>query len=245
MQEILRWIGLDVGKSDHHATVVDSTGAAVLDRGVCNDEAAIEKLLDDAGADAALVIDQPGSIGVLAVAVVRRRGVPIAYVPGLVMRRASQLYPGEAKTDRRDSFVIADTARIHQARVHWLSASDELLEDLRVLGGYDDDLANDRARVANRLRDMLLQTSPNVERVLGSRLDHAGSGRCWSATPPRRRCTRPASVAIAPSPVTRAEDRRSPRTGDPAGPSRSAETAVRTGSQAGSARPPSRPVRRR
>jgi hypothetical protein len=40
------------------------------------------------------VIDQPGSIGSLAVCVARRRGVPVAYVPGLVMRRASELYPG-------------------------------------------------------------------------------------------------------------------------------------------------------
>jgi transposase len=172
VEEILRWIGLDVGKSEHHATIVDAGGIAVLDRRLRNDETALEKLLDDAGPQAALVIDQPGSIGTLAVAVARRRGIPVAYVPGLVMRRASQLYPGEAKTDRRDSFVIADTARIHQARVHWLTAGDHFLEQLRVLGGYDDDLAHDRTRVANRLRDMLLQASPNVERVLGPRLDH-------------------------------------------------------------------------
>ncbi len=68
--------------------------------------------------------------------------------------------------------MIADTARIHQARVHWLTAGDELLEELRVLGGHDDDLAHDRTRTANRLRDMLLQTAPAVERVLGPRLEH-------------------------------------------------------------------------
>lgn len=173
MEEIKTWIGLDVGKADHHATVIDAAGGAVFDRAVRNDEAAIERLLEDAGLGAALVIDQPGSIGTLAVALARRRGVPVAYVPGLVMRRASELYPGEAKTDRRDSFVIADTARIHQARVHWLVASDELLDELRILGGHDDDLAHDRTRTANRLRDMLLQASPAVERVLGERLEHA------------------------------------------------------------------------
>lgn len=172
MNEIRAWIGLDVGKADHHATVIDPTGAVLFDRGVCNDEQAIERLLDRAGQDAALVIDQPGSIGALAVAVARRRGVPVAYVPGLVMRRASELYPGETKNDRRDSFVIADTARIHCARVHWLAHSDELLEELRVLGGHDDDLAHDRTRTANRLRDLLLQASPSVERVLGERLEH-------------------------------------------------------------------------
>lgn len=172
MGEIQTWIGLDVGKADHHATVIDTNGEPRFDRAVRNDEQAIEQLLDAAGEGVALVIDQPGSIGTLAVAVARRRGIPVAYVPGLVMRRASELYPGEAKTDRRDSFVIADTARIHQARVHWLVASDELLEELRVLGGHDDDLAHDRTRAANRLRDMLLQAAPAVERVLGPRLEH-------------------------------------------------------------------------
>lgn len=173
MEEIDPWIGLDVGKSDHHATVIAAVGGRLFDRPVRNDEAAIEKLLDDAGLNAALVIDQPGSIGTLAVALARRRGIPVAYIPGLVMRRASELYPGEAKTDRKDSFVIADTARIHQARIHWLTEGDELLQELSVLGGYDDDLAHDRTRTANRLRDMLLQASPAVERVLGPRLDHA------------------------------------------------------------------------
>lgn len=171
--EIRAWIGLDVGKGDHHATVLAADGAARFDRPVRNEQAALERLIDDAGEQVALVIDQPGSIASLAIAVGRERGVPVAYVPGLVMRRASELYPGEAKTDRRDSFVIADTARIHQARVHWLADSDELLDQLRVLGGYDDDLAHDRTRTANRLRDLLLQASPAVERVLGPRLEHA------------------------------------------------------------------------
>jgi transposase len=173
VDEIQVWIGLDVGKADHHASVIDTAGEIRFDRPVCNSEDAIERLLDDAGERSALVIDQPGSIGMLAVAVARRRGIPVAYVPGLVMRRASELYPGEAKTARRDSFVIADTARIHQARVHWLAESDELLEELRILGGHDDDLAHDRTRTANRLRDMLLQAAPAVERVLGPRLEHA------------------------------------------------------------------------
>ena len=41
-----------------------------------------------------------------------------------------------------------------------------------MLGGYDDDLAHDVNRTANRLRDMLLAISPALERVLGPRLDH-------------------------------------------------------------------------
>ena len=45
---------------------------------------------------------QPGSIAQLALAV-PPGGHAVAYVPGLVMRRP-HLYPGEAKTDRRDAY---------------------------------------------------------------------------------------------------------------------------------------------
>ena len=121
------------------------------------------------------MIDQPGSIAQLAIGVAARRGVPVAYVPGLVMRRAADLYPGEAKTDRRDAFVIADTARMRRRQVHWLDVgSDELLEQLRVLNGFDVDLAADLTRLTNRLRDALTSVSPALERAVGSRLAHAG-----------------------------------------------------------------------
>ena len=122
-----------------------------------------------------LVIDQPGSIAQLALAVARSRQVPVAYVPGLVMRRAADLYPGEAKTDKRDAYVIADTGRTRRKQVHWLDAgSDELLERLRVLNGFDIDLAADQTRLTNRCRDALTSVSPALERALGARLHQAG-----------------------------------------------------------------------
>ncbi len=197
-EAIRSWIGLDVGKGDHHATVLGADGAARFDRPVRNERAAMERLADDAGERAALVIDQPGSIAALAIAVARQRGVPVACV-GLVMRRASELYPGEAKTDRRDSFVIADTARIHQARVHWLADNDELRDELRVLGGYDDDLAHDRTRTANRLRDLLLQASRWSSGSSAPGLSTRRSGRCLSAIRPRQQCGPPDHDACSDS----------------------------------------------
>jgi hypothetical protein len=70
-----------------------------------------------------LVIDQPGSIAQLILAVAARLEVPVAYVPGLVVRRAAGLYPGEAKTDRRDACILAGTARTRRKQVHWLLVS--------------------------------------------------------------------------------------------------------------------------
>src|SRR5690348_14266566 len=74
----------------------------------------------------------------------RRRATPGPWVPSttaprtrpLVMRRAAALYPEEAKTDRRDAYVLADTGRTRRKQVHWLDAiPDELLASLRVLNG--------------------------------------------------------------------------------------------------------------
>src|SRR5579871_4496288 len=153
-EQVRVWIGLDVGKEEHFAEVLDDAGERLFAVSLVNDQAALEALLDRAAAHGVpgLVIDQPGSIAQLALAVARARQTPVAYVPGLVMRRAADLYPGEAKTDKRDAYVIADTGRTRRKQVHWLDASsDELLAQLRVLNGYDIDLAADQTRLASRL----------------------------------------------------------------------------------------------
>jgi hypothetical protein len=170
-------VGLDVGKKEHFADVLDNDGERLFARAVANNQAALEALLERAAQHGTpgLVTGQPGSIAQLALAVAARHGTPVAYVPGLVMRRAADLYPGEAKTDRRDAYVLADTARTRRKQVHWLDASsDELLAQLRVLNGSGIDLAADATRLANRLRDALTSISPALERAVGERLGQAG-----------------------------------------------------------------------
>jgi len=181
------WAGLDAGKGEHFADVLDNDGERLFARAVASDQADLEALLDRAAGHGTpgLVIDQPGSIAQLALAVAARRGVPVAYVPGLVMRRAADLYPGEAKTDRRDACVLAGTGRTRRKQVHWLdTSSDELLAQLRVLNGYDIDLAADATRLASRLRDALTSISPAWNGPLGTGCTRPGSGICW---PPTRR----------------------------------------------------------
>lgn len=174
--EVEVWIGTDVGKEFHHVAVLDNDGTVLFDRRVDNTQADLLKVFADAAEHGipGLVIDQPGSIAQLLLALAREHNIPVAYVPGLVMRRAADLYPGNAKTDRRDAFVIGDTARTRRNQIHWLSIDDDLLVQLRILNGFDIDLAADRTRYANRLRDALLSISPGLERVLGNRLDQPG-----------------------------------------------------------------------
>jgi Transposase len=141
-------LGLDVGKGEHFADVLDNDGERLFARAVADGQPDLEALLDRAA----------------------RHGTP-----GLVMRRAAGLYPGEAKTDRRDAYVLADSGRTRRKQVHWLDASsDGLLARLRVLNGFDIDLAADATRLASRVRDALTSISPALERAVGERLHQPG-----------------------------------------------------------------------
>jgi transposase len=185
-EDVRVWLGLDVGKEDHFGDVLDHDGQRLFARALGNDQRDLEAVVDEAltHGPVGLIVDQPGSIAQLAIAVAVTRGVPVAYIPGLVMRRAADLYPGEAKTDRRDAFVIANTARTHAKQIHWLDLhTDTALEELRVLNGFDSDLAGDVNKTTNRLRDALTAVSPALERVLGPQLHHRGPRRLlakWS-----------------------------------------------------------------
>jgi hypothetical protein len=113
LSEYAVFCGLDVGKAEHHAVALDPDGKPVFDRPLGNDETALRELfttLSDRG-PVVVVVDQPASIGALPVAVARKMGIDTAYLPGLAMMRMADLYPGNAKTDARDAFVIADAAR--------------------------------------------------------------------------------------------------------------------------------------
>ena len=139
------FVGVDIAKGDHYACAVTSGGVEVLARGVSNDEAAIGRLIDDAAAHGAvaLVIDTTSSAASLLLEAAARREVPAAYVTGLAMRRAADLYAGAAKTDPKDAAVLADYARRNADRLSWTAPSDELLARLRILNGRDADLAAD------------------------------------------------------------------------------------------------------
>lgn len=169
------FVGVDMGKEAHYAQVV-GPGGDVFDRPVPNDETAIRELVADAAEHGVpvLVIDQPSSMAQLLLVVARDLGVRVAYVTGLQMRRAADLYAGSAKTDPRDAWVLADYARRNADRLTWLDVSDDLMVELRVLNGRDVDLAHDGSRAASRLRDSLMSVSPVLERVLGDRLGQAG-----------------------------------------------------------------------
>lgn len=168
------YLGLDVGKGDHHAVGLAPDGKRLHDAALPNTEARLRQLFDKLARHGRVlvVVDQPASIGALPVAVARAAGHQVAYLPGLAMRRIADLHPGSAKTDARDAYVIADAARTLPHTLRRVDTGDETLAELEILVGFDDDLAGEATRVSNRIRGLLTQIHPALERVLGPKVHH-------------------------------------------------------------------------
>ncbi|MEU8376579.1 IS110 family transposase [Micromonospora sp. NPDC048894] len=168
------YLGLDVGKEGHHAVGLGPDGKRLPDAPLPNTEARLRQLFDKLARHGTVlvVVDQPASIGALPIAVARASGHQVAYLPGLAMRRIADLHPGAAKTDARDAYVIADAARTLPHTLRRVDVGDEALAELEVLVGFDDDLAGEATRVSNRIRGLLTQIHPALERVLGPKVHH-------------------------------------------------------------------------
>lgn len=88
------------------------------------------------------------------------------------MRRIADLHAGEAKNDARDAAIIAEAARTLPHALRTLKLADEQIAELSMLCGFDDDLAAQTTQASNRIRGLLTQIHPALERVIGPRLDH-------------------------------------------------------------------------
>ncbi|NHU86428.1 IS110 family transposase [Kocuria sp. JC486] len=170
------FVGLDVGKSEHHAVAVTTAGNTVYDKSLPNDEARLRAILEELATvhgPVLMVVDQPATIGALPVALAQATdGVHVAYLPGLAMRRIADLHPGAAKTDARDAAIIAEAARTMPHTLRDIRVDEEQIAELGVLAGFDDDLAAQITATSNRLRGILTQIHPALERVLGPRVTH-------------------------------------------------------------------------
>ena len=168
------FVGVDVGKGAHHAVALDRKGKRLLDSALPNDESKLRALigkLKEYG-KILLVVDQPATVGALPVAVAGAEGVLVAYLPGLAMRRIADLHAGEAKTDARDAYIIAEAARSMPHTLRSLKIADSQVAELTMLCGFDEDLAAQITATSNRIRGLLTQIHPALERVVGPHLDH-------------------------------------------------------------------------
>ncbi|MGI5380483.1 IS110 family transposase [Streptomyces sp. CA-251387] len=170
------WVGIDAGKAHHRLAAVDETGAPIWSKKVPNDESAILTALGEILAlsdNVHWAVDIAGTASALLLALLAARGQQAVYVPGRTVNRMSGSYRGEAKTDARDAYVIADTARLRRDFTA-IDVPAQLAADLSLLTAHRTDLIADRVRLLNRLRDMLTGIFPALERAFDY-ADHKGA----------------------------------------------------------------------
>lgn len=168
------FLGVDVGKSAHHAVALGRDGSVLLDRPLPNDEGELREIirgLRQVGT-VLLVVDQPATIGALPVAVAQAEEILVGYLPGLAMRQIADLHAGHAKTDPRDAFIIAQAARTLPHALRSITIEAESVAELGMLCGFDEDIVKQINATTNRLGGLLTQIHPALERVIGPRLDH-------------------------------------------------------------------------
>jgi transposase len=161
------WVGIDVGKTHHWACVVDGDGKRLLSVKIANDETEIVALIANASALAprlAWAVDIIGAPSALLLALLARTGQTVRYASGRVVAAMSAAYTGEGKTDAKDAYVIAETARLRRD-LAVIDAGTDLVRNLAVLTGHRADLIADRVRMINRLRDLMTSVFPSLERA--------------------------------------------------------------------------------
>ncbi len=93
-----------------------------------------------------------------------RAGQSVRYASGRVVAAMSAAYVGEGKTDAKDAYVIAETARL-RGDLAVIDADTDLVRNLAVLTAHRTDLIADRVRMINRLRDLMTSVFPSLERA--------------------------------------------------------------------------------
>lgn len=161
------WVGIDVGKAHHWAAAVDETGCQVWSCKVANDEAeildAIAEALDLAE-EVLWAVDINGTTAALLLALLAAHRQETVYVPGRTVNAMTGGYRGEAKTDAKDAYVIAETSRLRRDFTP-VQVNAQLVAELALLTGHRSDLVADRVRMINRLRDLLTGVFPALERA--------------------------------------------------------------------------------
>ncbi|MFF3712383.1 IS110 family RNA-guided transposase [Streptomyces phaeochromogenes] len=164
---------MDASKAHHWWVAVDDTGTNHWSRKVRNGEAVVLAGLSELLALTSGVrwaVDLTGTAPALLLAA---HGQQVVYVPGRTVNRMSGAYRGEARTDARDAYVFADTARLRRDFAP-VEVPTNLAADLVLLTTHRSDLIADRVRLLNRLHDVFTGISPALEATFGY-ADHKGA----------------------------------------------------------------------
>lgn len=162
-----RFVGIDWANSAHEVWATDADGQCLGERQVPHGGRSLIELADWlvalAGGEAtavAVAIETPH--GPIVDTLLDRGCHVFAINPKQLDRFRDRFSPSGAKDDRRDSRVLASAVRTDRAALRHLAVGDPLTVQLREVSRQDTELQEDFQRLANRLRDLLLRTWPEL-----------------------------------------------------------------------------------
>ncbi|MGH3934678.1 MAG: IS110 family transposase [Pseudonocardiaceae bacterium] len=161
------WVGVDIGKTHHWVCALDVDGKRLLSVKVANDEAEILALIatvQGLAAQPVWAVDIIGAPSALMLALLAQAGQSLRYASGRMVAAMSSAYAGEGKTDAKDAYVIAETARLRRD-LAVVDQDTDLVRNLAILTSHRADLVADRVRMINRLRDLMTSVFPGLERA--------------------------------------------------------------------------------
>jgi transposase len=138
------WVGIDAGKTSHHAAAIDADGRQLWSVKAGNGQQQVEELIARAGRSGGEVrwaVDLVSPMASLLLAVLLTSGQQVVYVPGRMIAGMAGAF-GEGKTDAKDARIIADIARMRRDLAP-ITADDELVVELARLTSHRADLMAD------------------------------------------------------------------------------------------------------
>ena len=161
--------GVDVGKYSHHMVALDASGEVLAEGPVRQSEAAIREALAPVAAAgrARVVVDQPGPLSSLLLAVAADMALDVGFITPRAMREGICLFGGEVKTDARDARVIAELSLRIPSLVRAVKGATEASEELSALLSFDREATERCRRAEARVHELLLRSCPALGELLG------------------------------------------------------------------------------
>lgn len=161
------YVGIDWGPAVHHIWASDAQGSLIGERQVANHGGAVTELVTwlverahGQPAHVCVALEMPR--GAL-VDVLLERGCQVFSInPKQLDRFRDRYAPSGAKDDRRDAQALATALRTDPAAFRPLRIDDPVIVQLREYSRQDAELGEDRVRLTNRLRDLVLRVWPEA-----------------------------------------------------------------------------------
>ena len=168
MAEEIEWfVGIDWASQSHQVCLVDARGECLGERAVAHGGAGIEELCDWLIARTGATPEVIGvaiemTHGPVVEALLERGFCVYGINPKQLDRFRDRFTVAGAKDDRRDAHVLGDSLRTDRHAFRRLSNDEPVIVKLREWSRMADDLQQERARLASRMREQLWRYYPQM-----------------------------------------------------------------------------------